>query len=271
MVHKCDIRFRDLEVPLIGLGTWLLSGEECVRTVQTALSLGYRHIDTAPIYGNEKEIGKAVRFSEIPRDELFIVTKIPPSNFRFDDAIRSVGESLDDLGTGYVDLILMHWPDRDVPVEDTVRAMNSLRINGMTRAIGLSNFPPRLIDDASKFGDIFCNQIEYHPYLSRDKLILHSKKSDYLLTAYCPLAKGRVLWDETIKKIGAKYSKTPAQVTLRWIIQQGICAIPKSSNKERLRENIDIFDFELDNEEIDIISSLNRGLHLDPVSHLSVE
>lgn len=258
-------------MPALGLGTWLLSGEKCFETVKTALSLGYRHLDTAQIYGNEKEVGRAVRNSGVERSDIFLVTKISTSNFRYDDAVKSTHNSLEELGTDYIDLLLMHWPDSSVPVGETVSAMNELSENGFVKYIGLSNFPPSKVEEAMLYGDICCNQIEFHPYLSQDRLILHSRSNDYLLTAYCPIAKGRVAGDKTLGEIGKKYSRTSSQVALRWIIQQGICAIPKSSGADHLRENIGIFDFELEEKEMETIGSLAKGLHLDPVSHMSFE
>lgn len=265
------IYFGKCGMPALGLGTWLLSGNKCVETVKTALSLGYRHLDTAQIYGNEKDVGRAVRNSGIKRSDIFLVTKISTSNFLYDDAVESTYKSLEELGSEYIDLILMHWPDSSVPVGETVSAMNELSEKGFVKYIGLSNFPPSKVEEALLFGDISCNQVEYHPYLSQDSLISHSRSNNYVLTAYCPIAKGRVTGDKTLREIGERYSRTASQVTLRWIIQQGICAIPKSSGADHLRENIDIFDFELEDKEMEAIGSLAKGLHLDPVSHMSFE
>lgn len=263
------ISIKNTEVPAIGLGTWLLSGKECIETVRLALSIGYRHIDTAQIYGNENEIGAAIRDSGMGRDELFLVTKVATSNFRYGNVIRSTLDSLDKLKTDYVDLLLLHWPDSRVPLEESVGAMNRLVEDSRVRRTGLSNFPPSMVEHALGYGDIFCNQIEYHPYLSQDEPVAHAGRNGYLITAYCPLAKGQVADDKAIRGIGMKYDRTPAQVTLRWLYQQGVCAIPKSSSEKHLRENMDIFGFELTKEDMDIISSLDKGLHLDPVSHMS--
>lgn len=263
------IKVKDKEIPAVGLGTWELSGSECTRCVTEALKLGYRHIDTAQIYDNERQIGNALKKTRVPRKEIFLVTKIATTNFKYDDAVKSVMESLEKLKTDYIDLILLHWPNSDVPLEQPLDAMNELKERGKVKYLGLSNYPPSLVDRAAKTIEVFCNQIEYHPYLSQDKLLKHSAKNSYLITAYCPIAKGRIMKDATISDISEKYGKTPAQLTLRWLFQQGVASIPKSSSKEHLRENLDIFDFELERKDMDRVSSLSIDLHLDPVSYLA--
>jgi len=261
-----NITVRGEQVPAIGLGTWQLSGETCVRSVEQALNLGYRHLDTAQDYRNEAEVGKGLRKARVERAEVFLVTKVHPSNFAYEKTVRSTHESLKRLGTGYVDLLLMHWPNPDVPLEETLGAMRALQEEGSVRHLGVSNFSPLLVEEAARHAEIFCNEIEYHPYLAQKGLLAQSREMGYLLTAYSPLAKGRVLRDPTLRELAETYGKTPAQVTLRWLVQQGVAAIPKSANDERRRANLEIFDFALSNEDMSVISGLARELRLDPVS-----
>lgn len=261
-----NITIQGQQVPALGLGTWLLSSEKCVRIVERALSIGYRHIDTAQDYNNEGDVGRGIQNSEVKREDIFLVTKVRPSNFSSNKTILSTHESLQKLQTDYVDLLLMHWPNPNVPLEETLSSMRKLQEEGSVRQIGVSNFPPSMVEEAAQYATIFCNQVEYHPYLSQDKLLAQAHEMGYLLTAYSPLAKGRVLEDPTLKQIGDAYGKTPVQVTLQWLIQQGVAAIPKAGSAEHLETNFDIFDFELSNEEVQAIHALNREIHLDPVS-----
>lgn len=259
------------QVPALGLGTWLLSGKQCTQSIAHALILGYRHIDTAQDYGNESEVGKGIQNAGIRREDLFLVTKVRPSNFSYRRTIQTTHASLQRLHTNYVDLLLMHWPNPSIPLQETLSAMVKLQEEGSVRHIGVSNFPPAMVEEAAQYATIFCNQVEYHPYLSQDKLLTQAKRMGYLLTAYSPLAKGRVLGDPTLKQISDTYRKTPIQVTLRWLIQQGIAAIPKAGSTKHIETNLDIFDFELSNEEMLAIHALNRELRLDPVSVMARE
>lgn len=245
------------EVPAIGLGTWRLSGEDCVRAVGGALGLGYRHIDTAQMYDNEEEVGRGIRGSGVDREEIFLVTKIRTSNFSHKDVLASARESLRKLGTDYVDLLLMHWPNPSVPVGETLGAMRELQEDGSVRHVGVSNFSPRQVEEAAEYATIFCNQVEYHPYREQDALREQARQMDYLLTAYSPVAKGRVRGDRTLGEIGAAYGKTTSQVALRWLVQQEkVAAIPKAQSREHQESNLEIFDFELDEEEMRRISGL---------------
>ena len=247
------------KVPSLGLGTWRLSGEECVRVVECALALGYRHIDTAQMYANEGEVGRGLRNSGVGREEVFLVTKVRTSSFSRDDVIRSTRESLKKLQTEYVDLLLMHWPNPSVPLGETLGAMTELQEEGSVKHVGVSNFPPSMVEDATRYATVFCNQVEYHPYTAQDELLRQAKAMDYLLTAYSPVAKGRVSNDATLQEIGETHSKTPAQVALRWLIQQEkVAAIPKAASENHLRSNFDIFNFELSDEEMERIFALRR-------------
>jgi len=247
------------KVPSLGLGTWRLSGKECAKAVERALALGYRHIDTARMYRNEDEVGRGIKDSGVDREDVFLVTKVWPSDFSHDDVLRSSRESLRKLGTDYVDLLLMHWPSESVPLEETLGAMRKLQEQGSVRHIGVSNFSPRLVEEAVQHAAVFCNQVEYHPYKARDDLLEQADGMDYLLVAYTPLARGDVLRERILREIGEARGKTPAQVALRWLIQQEkVAAIPKATSEEHLRGNLDVFDFKLGDEEMNRISGLAR-------------
>jgi 2,5-diketo-D-gluconate reductase B len=247
------------KVPSLGLGTWRLSGEECVRAVERALALGYRHIDTAQIYANEDEVGRAIRNAGVDREEIFLVTKVWTSSFSYDDVIRSTHESLKKLQTEYVDLLLMHWPNPSVPLEETLGAIRELQEEGSVKHAGVSNFSPSMVEEATRHAEIFCNQVEYHPYRAQEELLEQAKEMDYLLTAYSPVAGGAAVNDATLQEIGKAHGKTAAQVALRWLIQQEkVAAIPKAASEDHLIGNFDIFDFELSDEEMERVSTLQR-------------
>ncbi|MDP8950368.1 MAG: aldo/keto reductase [Actinomycetota bacterium] len=247
------------KVPSLGLGTYRLSGGECERAVERALSLGYRHIDTAQMYRNEEEVGRGIYGSGVDREEIFLTTKVWPSDFSYERTIQTTRESLKKLDTDRVNLLLMHWPSRDVPLEETLGAMRELQEEGSVRHIGVSNFPPSMVQEAAQHTEIFCNQVEYHPYEAQDELLGQAKEMDYLLTAYRPLSRGGILNDETLREIGEAHGKTAAQVALRWLIQQEkVAAIPKATSEEHLKANFDVFDFELNDEEMERVSELRR-------------
>jgi len=245
-------------VPALGFGTWQITGEECERAVADALARGYRHIDTAQMYENEREVGRGIVASGVDRAEIFLVTKVATDNLAREAVRRSTLESLERLGTDSIDLLLVHWPSPETPLSETLGAMRDLQEEGRVRRIGVSNFPPSRFEEALGITEIFCNQVEYHPFLNQDPLLSTVRERGLLLTAYCPLARGRVAEDATIREIGKVHDKTPGQVALRWLIQQGIAAIPKASSTEHRAENIDIFDFSLSKEEMERISAL-RG------------
>ena len=247
------------KVPSLGLGTWRLVGEACARAVERALGLGYRHVDTAQMYGNEAEVGQGIQNSGVDRENIFLVTKVWPSDFYHENVIRIAYESLRKLRTDYVDLLLMHWPNPSVPLEETLGAMTKLQHEGSVRHVGVSNFPPSMVEQAARHAAVFCNQVQYHPYRAQDELLEQAREMDYLLTAYTPLARGAVFNDETLKEIGEAHGKTPAQVALRWLIQQDhVAAIPKATSEDHLKSNFDVFDFELGNEEMVRIFELRR-------------
>jgi 2,5-diketo-D-gluconate reductase B len=247
------------KVPSLGLGTYRLTGDACERAVERALGMGYRHVDTAQMYGNEAEVGRGIEDSGVDRGEVFLTTKIWPSDFAHDRVISKTRESLKKLRTDYVDLLLMHWPGDGVPLTETLGAMRELQEEGGVLHIGVSNFSPSLVEEATGHAQIFCNQVQYHPYRSQDDLRKQAQHMDYLLTAYTPLSRGGVQDDPTLREIGEAHGKTATQVALRWLVQQDkVCAIPKATGDGHLRENLDVFDFELSGEEMDRIFSLSR-------------
>ena len=244
-------------VPSLGLGTYRLTGESCVGAVGRALSMGYRHVDTAQMYGNEREVGRGIADSGVDRGEIFVTTKVWPADFARDRVISKTRESLKKLGTEYVDLLLMHWPPDGVPLGETLGAMRELREEGAVRHVGVSNFSPSLVEEASEHAEVFCNQVEYHVYMRQDALLDQARRMDYLLVAYKPLSRGGAGGDATLREIGEAYGKTAAQVALRWLVQQEkVAAIPKAAGEDHLRSNLDVFDFELSDEEMDRVSSL---------------
>lgn len=247
------------KVPSLGLGTYRLTGETCVRAVERALSMGYRHVDTAQMYGNEAEVGRGIEASGVDRGEVFLTTKVWPDDFARERVIHKTRESLKKLGTDYVDLLLMHWPSGHMPLEETLGAMRGLQEGGSVLRVGVSNFSPALVEEAAQHAEVFCNQVEYHPYSDQGELLAQAREMDYLLTAYRPLSRGGVEGDGTLREIGEAHGKTAAQVALRWLVQQEkVSAIPKATGEDHLRENLDVFDFELSAEEMDRVSSLRR-------------
>jgi diketogulonate reductase-like aldo/keto reductase len=249
------------KIPAIGLGTWELRGRTCARLVEQAIKLGYRHIDTAQVYENEREVGEGLRASGVRRDDVFVTTKVWTTHFAPNDLERSTKESLAKLRLSEVDLLLLHWPNPQVPLAETVGALAHVRKLGMARHIGVSNFTVALIDEAvaACSEPLVCDQIEYHPYLDQTKVLEACARHSLALVAYSPIAKGRIKDDALLGQIGRKYRKTAAQVCLRWLVQQNVVAIPRTSRIERLSENIEIFDFELSGDEMQQVFRLGSA------------
>jgi 2,5-diketo-D-gluconate reductase B len=245
-------------IPVIGLGTWELRGRTCARAVEQALRLGYRHIDTAEMYDNEREVGEGLRASGVKRDDVFITTKVWPAHFAPRELERAAKESLARLRLSHVDLLLLHWPSEQVPLAETMPALCRMKTAGLARHIGISNFTVALVNEAVRLSSepLVTNQIEHHPYLDQSKVIAASRRHGLAITAYSPLARGQASKDKVLKRIGQAHGKTASQVALRWLIQQSIVAIPRSSKVERLSENLALFDFELTPAEMDEISAL---------------
>ena len=246
------------KIPAIGLGTWELRGRTCARLVEQALRLGYRHIDTAQVYENERDVGDGLRASGVRREEVFITTKVWTSHFAPHDLERSARESLNKLRLSEVDLLLLHWPNPRVPLPETLAALAHVRKLGMARHIGVSNFTVALIEEAVEKcpAPLVCDQVEYHPYLDQTKVREACSRHGMAVVAYSPIAKGRVRNDELLAGIGKAHGKSGAQVCLRWLVQQGVAAIPRTSRLERLSENMEIFDFELSDTEMHRISGM---------------
>lgn len=251
------------DVPALGLGTWRLEGDTCREAVRHALELGYRHVDTAQAYENEAPVGEGWTTSGVDRAELFLTTKVWTTNLAPDDVRHSTEESLRKLQTDYVDLLLVHWPAGDFEMGPTLDAFRTLQDEGKAHHIGVSNFTPELLEEAADHADLFCLQAEYHPLLDQHALIQQCRKRDMLFTAYSPLARGQVFDDELLQTIAEAHDKTPAQVVLRWHVQQkNVAAIPKASAAEHRAANFDIFDFALSEVEMASIFDLARGERL---------
>jgi 2,5-diketo-D-gluconate reductase B len=254
------------DLPRLGLGTWQITGPECVDAVSQALEIGYRHIDTARAYENELEVGRGLAESGVPRDEIFVTTKVPHTRLKPDQVRESAESSLRDLGLDRVDLILAHWPNPDVPLQDTLEAFVRLQEEGLTQLIGVSNFPPGLFAQALELAPIATNQVEYHPFLGQDRLLELAEEHDAFITAYSPLAHGKVADDALLQEIGASHGKSAGQVALRWLLDQPrVVAVPKAASTARRAENLDVFDFELTPEERARIAALPKDRReIDP-------
>ncbi|GAA4929704.1 aldo/keto reductase [Streptomonospora halophila] len=256
-----------VRIPQLGFGVWQVDGGEVADVVSTALETGYRSIDTAAAYGNEEGVGEALRRSGLPRDELFVTTKLWNSDQGYDSTLRAFDASLERLGLEFLDLYLIHWP---MPARDTFvsswKAMERLYAEGRVRAIGVSNFHAdhlrRILDEGGIVPTV--NQVELHPRLTQQELRRFDKEHDIATEAWSPLGQGQVLQDPTIAKVAEAYGKTPAQVILRWHLQMGNVAIPKSVTPERIRANFDVFDFELSSGDVDTISGLDDGGRIGP-------
>ena len=256
----------NVNIPSIGLGTWDVRGKEGEKTIQLALDLGYRHIDTAQMYENEKEVGNAISDSKIEREGIFITTKIYTLIVKNDGIEDSFENSLINLKTDHVDLLLIHFPAFTTNLNDMLDILFKLKETGKTKNVGISNFNHNLVNECIKLGykDIFCNQVEYHPYLEQNNLIRVLKEYNILPVAYSPLAKGKLLNDKVVIKIAEKYSKQPAQIILRWLNQQDWISIPKSANEDRMKENMNIFDFTISEKDMNLLHGLARNYRAVP-------
>jgi 2,5-diketo-D-gluconate reductase B len=256
-------------IPAIGLGVMTLKEEACVRTVDAALRMGYRHVDTAQMYGNERETGEGLRASGVKREDVFVTTKVWHDKLRTGDLERSVDESLARLGLSYVDLLLIHWPNKDVPLKETIDSLCKVQREGRTRHVGLANFTVALTEEAVKVATepLVTNQIELHPFIDRSKVIAAARRHGLSVTAYCPIARGQAPGDAVLARIGAAHGKSPAQVSLRYLVQQGIIPIPRTSNPQHLADNFAVFDFALsaaEMAELDRLKSANKRIVSPP-------
>jgi 2,5-diketo-D-gluconate reductase B len=255
------ITHKDTKIPALGYGTWQLRKQECVTGVGKALEIGYRHIDTAQIYENEAEVGAAITASGVKRADIFLTTKVWNTNLKFGSLQKSVDESLKKLKTDYVDLLLIHWPITDVPFAEQLKGLVEVKKAGLAELIGVSNFTVAQMKEVAETigADVATNQVEYHPFLSQKPVLDYLRSKDMFLTAYSPLARGKVAEAPLLQELGKKYGKTPGQITLRWLVQQdGVAAIPKAASELNLRNNFQIFDFKLDDAEMQKIHALAK-------------
>jgi 2,5-diketo-D-gluconate reductase B len=255
------INIKGLKVPALGFGTWQLTDE---KAVSIALETGYRHIDTAQIYENEQLVGNAIANSGIDRKDIFLTTKLWTTNFKTNDVHSSFQESLDKLQTDYVDLFLIHWPNEEVPLQETLSAMQEIKDSGKIKAIGVSNFPVTLMKQALDLGfDLACNQVEYHVMLSQNPVLKFARENDMFVIGYSPLARGSLENNPTLLKLAKKHNKSIAQIALRWLMQQeNVAAIPKASHEQHIRTNFEIFDFTLDDIDLDTLEAMNGNHRL---------
>jgi 2,5-diketo-D-gluconate reductase B len=247
-------------IPRIGLGTWELKGRSCARTVEQALRAGYKLIDTAAVYENEREVGDGIRTSGLRRAEVFVTTKIWPDHLAPRELERATKASLARLRLSEVDLLLVHWPNPRVPLAETIGALCKMKQVGFARNIGVSNFTVALLDEAVKHATepLVVNQIEWHPYLDQSKVVAACRRHDMAVVAYSPMGRGAVLSDPVIRAVAAAHGKSPAQVSLRFIVQEGGVVIPRTARLDRLTENLVIFDFALTDDEMAAIRALVR-------------
>lgn len=243
-------------MPVLGLGTWKLTGSTCEQAVRKAIELGYRHIDTAEMYGNEAEIGKAIR--KVDRERLFITSKVSSANLGSYDVVKACSQSLDRLGTDYLDLYLLHWPNDAIPLEQTMEGMQTLVADGKVKSIGVSNFDVGRMEEAMAASEVpICNnQVEYHPFRPRHEIPEFCREHGIALTAYCPLGRGKALEETTLQELGRKYGKSAAQISLAWLLNKGAIVIPKASSEDHLRANADLDGWELSEEDVEAIDGM---------------
>jgi 2,5-diketo-D-gluconate reductase B len=258
MTHVIEVK--GARIPLVGLGTWELRGRVCARVVEQALRLGYRHIDTAEMYDNEREVGEALRASGVKREDVFLTTKIWPSHFAPLELERAAKASLARLRLAAVDLLLLHWPNPQIRLSETIDALCKVKQSGLALHIGVSNFTTPLIEEAVRLASepLVCNQIEMHPFLDQRKVTAACRAHGMAVVAYSPIARGGAKNDAVLARIGQAHGKTAAQVCLRWLVQQDIVVIPRSGRIEHLSQNCAIFDFALSEPEMAEIRSLAR-------------
>jgi diketogulonate reductase-like aldo/keto reductase len=249
-----------MDIPRLGFGTWQITGEECTNAVITAFEAGYRHIDTADRYRNHKDVAKGIKKSGIKREEFFLTTKTFHDELT-ENAVLSNGERfLNELQIDYIDLMLVHWPNRKVPFEETFGALNMLKEKGGIKHIGVSNFTPHHIEDALKTGtEIYTNQVELHPTFNQMTLQEFCDGKGIKLTAYSPLGRGEDLTNQTVVELSKKYEVSPAQVILNWIMARGIIAIPKSNTPERIADNFNSLNWQMEKEDIEKMNSIPQG------------
>ena len=247
-------------IPIVGFGTMRLKEDAGTQAILSAIKTGYRHLDTAAFYGNEREVGEAMRASGVAREDFFLTTKVRDNNLKADDFARSIDNSLKLLDLPSVDLLLIHWPNANVPMAESIGALNKAKRDGLARHIGVANYTVALMDEATRATKepLVTNQIEVHPFLDQTRVIAAARSHGMSITAYCPIARGRVPGNPVLERIGAAHRKTAPQVSLRWLVQQGIIVIPGSGTPARQKENFDVLDFSLTPAEMTEIAGLKR-------------
>lgn len=257
---KPELEMKDgNKIPVLGLGTWQLTGENCTTIVKKALELDYRHIDTAEIYENQSEIGKGIK--NFQRSKIFLTSKVWTNHLQYTDVIDACNRTLKELNTNYLDLYLIHWPSREVPLEETLEALGELVDDGKIKSVGVSNFSVNLLKKALEVAEvpITVDQVEFHPYLYRKDLLEFCNKNRIVLTAYSPLGRGVLFQDKKIREIADRYGKTPAQICLRWGLQRGAVVIPKAGSEKHLKENSAVFDWSISENNMKRIDSLDKS------------
>ncbi|MCL4398166.1 aldo/keto reductase [Patescibacteria group bacterium] len=245
------------EIPALGFGTWQLEGEKVAEPLSIALEVGFRHIDTAWIYANQNEIGKVLQDSKIPRQELFVTSKVWTTQLRKQDAVNSCKETLEQLRLSYLDLFLIHWPNKDIPIRETLEALEQLKEEKLIRDFGVSNFNIARLTEALKYSsEIVDNQVEFHPSLNQKELKSFCDKNNILMTAYSPIAQGQDLKLPGVSKLADKYKRTPSQIIINWLISKNIIAIPRSGDREHIADNFHSLDFQLSEEDTQIIDNI---------------
>ena len=247
-------------IPVLGFGTMTLKENVCVELVEAALQLGYRHLDTAQMYGNEREVGEGLRGSGLKREDVFLTTKVWFNRLAPGDFERAVDESLEKLKLPWVDLLMIHWPNTQIPLAGSIDALCKVKKQGLAKNIGVANFNIAMLDEATALASepIAVLQIETHPYLDQSKIVAAARRHGMAVVGYCPLARGKVPGDETLQKIGRSHGKTASQVALRFLAQERIIPIPRTSKRERLAENLGSLDFKLSEAEMAEIGKLRR-------------
>jgi len=248
-----------VRIPQIGLGTMTLKGDICVQAVKTALQLGYRHLDTAAFYGNEVENGEGLRQSGVKREDVFICTKVRENNLLPENFNKSLDQSLTNLKLPYVDLLLIHWNNKDIPFKTSIGALCQAKKDGRAKHVGVANFTCQMLDEAWAVTTepLVCNQIEVHPFINQDKVLAASKKHGMAVVAYVPIARGKVPGADALERIGKAHGKSSAQVSLRYLVQLGCVPIPRTATPAHLKENLDVFDFALSDAEMAELKALN--------------
>ncbi|WP_276255914.1 aldo/keto reductase [Halomontanus rarus] len=248
------------ELPAVGFGTWNIEGEPLREGLRAALEAGYTHVDTAEGYMNEDEIGDVIADADVDREDLFLTSKVLAKNLDYESVIESCEDSLDRLGTDYLDLYLIHWPNPAISLRETLHAMERLHEEGLVRNIGVSNFSAYQLSAAQHISDvpIAVDQIEFHPRFQRPELVEYCRETETIVEAAAPLARTEIFDDEVVQELAEQYDKSPAQITLRWALDRDIVVLPKSSNPDHVRQNLELFDWELSESDLERIDERDR-------------